>query len=48
MTTDFLAGPFLTGRHLCDYSDDEGYAIPPSEAAAPSRATLLRQEGMNR
>ena len=48
MTTDPLAGPFLTGRELTDYSDTEGYAIPPSETAAPSRATLLRQEGMNR
>jgi len=42
-TADPLAGPFLTGRELTDYSDTEGYAILPSVAAAPSRATLLRQ-----
>jgi hypothetical protein len=43
MTTDPLAGPFPTGHQLCDASNDEGYAIPVAEAAAPSRATLLRQ-----
>jgi hypothetical protein len=41
---DPLAGPFPTGHQLCDASNDEGYAKDPSpEAAAPSRATLLRQ-----
>ena len=48
MTTDLLAGPFLTGRELTDYSNDEGYAILPSEASAPSRATLLRQAAIGR
>ena len=46
--TDLLAGPFPTGYQLCDASNDEGYAILPSEAAAPSRATLLRQEAIGR
>jgi hypothetical protein len=49
MTTDLLAGPFLTGRELTDYSDTEGYAKDPSpETAAPSRATLLRQAAIGR
>lgn len=49
MTRDPLTGPFPTGLELCDYSKTEGYAIPPGTGTtAPSRATQLRQEGMNR
>ena len=42
-TNDPLSGPFMPAARITDYSDTEGYAILPSEASAPSRATLLRQ-----
>jgi hypothetical protein len=49
MTTTPLDGPFMTAVRITDSSNDEGYAIPPApEGTAPSLATQLRQEGMNR
>lgn len=46
---DPLTGPFMTAVRITDSSDDEGYAIPPgTETTAPSLATQLREEAMNR
>jgi hypothetical protein len=48
-TADPLDGPFKPSAWLTSYSDDPGYAILPADpAGTPNRATLLRQEGMNR
>jgi hypothetical protein len=49
MTRDLLAGPFPTGRELCDYSKTEGYATTTApEGTAPSRARQLREEAIGR
>jgi hypothetical protein len=47
-TADPLTGPFKPSAWLTNYSDDPGYAKTADPAGTPTRATLLRQEGMNR
>lgn len=47
MTTDLLAGPFMTSTRLIDYRDTDGYALTPvvgPGAPGPVAWTLARLE----